>query len=157
MKEIYSCAEFKQFAKDIVKALTDCYGAVIAFEHGPNREGSDTSCGTDHAHIHFVPYRSIASNLNSLDLEWIDCRASEISGIVGDNEYLFYCDVDGTWNDPLGRVHILKAPISQFFRQVIAQDQGNAEKFNYKINPDITLTLKTVNRLQDYFLKKNGG
>lgn len=47
-------------------------------------------------------------------------------------------------SDPAGRVHILKEPISQFFRKIIAEDQGNVEKYNYKTNPDITLTLKTV-------------
>lgn len=157
MKELYSCAEFQKFAKNIVRALSDCYGSVIAFEHGPNREGSDTSCGTDHAHIHFVPYRSIVSTLNTMDMEWNVCRASEVSSIVGDNEYLFYCDVDGTWEDPLGQVHILKAPISQFFRQVIARDQGNIEKFNYKTNPDSTLTIKTIDRLRTYFAEQSGG
>ena len=130
MKELYSCAEFQKFAKNIVRALSDCYGSVIAFEHGPNREGSDTSCGTDHAHIHFVPYRSIVSTLNTMDMEWNVCRASEV---------------------------ILKAPISQFFRQVIARDQGNIEKFNYKTNPDSTLTIKTIDRLRTYFAEQSGG
>ena len=50
-----------------------------------------------------------------------------------------------------GSDHILKEPISQFFRKVIAEDQGNIEKYNYKTNPDTTLTLKTIKNLQTFF------
>ena len=39
----------------------------------------------------------------------------------------------------------------EFFRKIIAEDQGNVEKYNYKTNPDITLTLKTVKNLHTFF------
>ena len=156
MKNIYSDEEFVSFTNKMIKALTACYGSVIAFEHGPNREGSDTSCGTDHAHIHLVPYRSLSAKLNSMDLEWKVCRASQVDTLVGENEYLFYCEPGETWSDPNSRVHILSTPISQFFRRVIAEDRGVYDRFNYKTNPDISLTLKTIEKVQKYFSVYSG-
>lgn len=155
MKAAYSNREFAVFTDKLVKALATCYGPVIAFEHGPNREGSDTSCGTDHAHVHLVPYRALASKLYSMDLEWKACCATQVDEIVGGNEYLFYCEPGEKWNDPVGLVHILKEPISQFFRRVIAEDRGNIEKYNYKTNPDTSLTLQTIRKMRKYFAEHN--
>lgn len=151
MKALYSEPCFAKFTSKIIKMLTESYGPVIAFEHGPNREGSDTSCGTDHAHIHIVPYHSLLKKLDDSGLDWKKCNASQVDELVGNNEYLFYCEPCEAWDDPVGWLHILKKPISQFFRQIIAEDQGNIEKYNYKTNPDTTLTLKTIRTLQSFF------
>lgn len=150
MKALYSNEEFATFANRLVGVLTACYGPVVAFEHGPNREGSDTSCGTDHAHLHLVPYHSLVTKLESMNMHWQECRASQIDEIVGENEYLFYCEPGEKWDDPAGRVHVLKESISQFFRKVIAEDQGTPEKFNYKTNPDTVLTLKTIEKVRNF-------
>lgn len=91
MKALYSEKLFSEFSSKVLKALTTRYGPVVAFEHGPNREGSATSCGTNHAHIHFVPYHSLTDNLNNTGLEWLMCTASQVDNLVGNNEYLFYC------------------------------------------------------------------
>lgn len=151
MKSLYSENHFTEFTDSIIKVLTKCYGPIIAFEHGPNREGSATSCGTNHAHIHLVPYHSLDKKLNATGLNWQCCTASQIDSLVKNNEYLFYCEPGNSWNNPLGKVHILKNPISQFFRRIIAEDQGNIKNYNYKTNPDITLTLKTIKNLQAFF------
>ncbi|MGM9685256.1 MAG: HIT family protein [Bacteroidaceae bacterium] len=157
MKDIYGSKRFVEFANEIAKALKACYGPIVAFEHGPNREGSDTSCGTDHAHIHFVPYHSLAKQLDHIGMNWKTCRADEIKDIVGNSEYLFYVEVGGKWEKSIGRVHILEKPISQFFRKVIADDMGISEKYSYKTNPDTDLTLKTIARMTSYFVENNGG
>ena len=151
MKSVYSDDEFAVFTDKLVKALAACYGPVIAFEHGPNREGSETSCGTDHAHIHLVPYHTLTSKLDSMGLEWKACCATEIDQIVGNKEYLFYCEPRTEWNNPPGRVHILNNSISQFFRRVIAESQGTPDKYNYKTTPDTVLTLHTVETVKKYF------
>ena len=151
MKALYSEKQFAEFTSNVIEALEKCYGPVIAFEHGPNREGSATSCGTNHAHIHLVPYHSLIQKLDTIEFDWQICTASQVDALVGNNEYLFYCEPIRKWDNPNGRVHILKEPISQFFRKVIAEDQGNIEKYNYKTNPDTTLTLKTIKNLQTFF------
>ncbi len=156
MKDIYAESSFVEFSNKIATALKECYGPIIAFEHGPNREDSETSCGTNHAHIHFVPYHSIIAQLDNIGLSWQKCYADAVKEIVGNNEYLFYVEVGETWEKSPGRVHILEKPISQFFRRVIADDLGIGEKYNYKINPDTKLTLKTIVRMTSYF-RENGG
>ena len=148
MKNVYADKDFVEFTNEMVQILQKQYGHIIAFEHGPNREGSETSCGTDHAHIHLVPYHSLLKSLAKTNLEWQDCATTEISNQVGNSEYLFYCEPSDGWQNPLGKLHILQTPISQFFRKMIAIDQGNEEKYNYKINPDLTFTLKTIKTLK---------
>ena len=157
MKALYLDAEFTEFTNRLINALATCYGPVIAFEHGPNREGSDTSCGTDHAHIHLVPYHSLAAKLNNMGLKWKVCSASQVDELVRENEYLFYCEPENKWDNPVGCIHILDTPISQFFRRVIAEDQGVFDKFNYKTNPDISLTLKTIKNMKLYFSAHSEG
>ena len=151
MKDLYSEEAFSTFANQLISVLTACYGPVVAFEHGPNREGSDTSCGTDHAHIHIVPYHSLAAKLDNMEMEWQRCSASQVSKFVNGNEYLFYCEPDGKWDDPAGRVHVLDESISQFFRRVIAEDLGILDRFNYKTNPDTELTLKTIEKVSNFY------
>lgn len=156
MKLIYSREDFIMFANSIIKALFSCYGPLIIFEHGPNREGSETSCGTNHAHVHLVPYHSLHSQLEKTNMKWENCQFSKISNMVGDNEYLLYGEATNSWDDFSGQVHILEKPISQFFRQIIAQDLGISEKYNYKLYPDSTLTKKTVEKLKTYMNKHSG-
>ena len=106
------------------------------------------------AHIEKAPQHpaeQITHNLDTIVFDWLICTACQVDGLVGNNEYLFYCEPIRKWDNPNGRVHILKEPISQFFRKVIAEDQGNIEKYNYKTNPDTTLTLKTIKNLQTFF------
>ena len=157
MKNIYADKSFIEFSNTIAKALKDCYGPIIAFEHGPNREGSETSCGTDHAHIHLVPYHSIASLLDNTGLSWQACYSNEVNDIVRNNEYLFYVEINETLEKSVGRVHILEKPISQFFRRIIADDLEIAKKYNYKVNPDTELTFRTIEGMVSYFREKNGG
>jgi hypothetical protein len=98
-----------------------------------------------------VPYHSLAAKLDNMEMEWLTCNASQVSEFVGGNEYLFYCELDGKWDDPAGRVHVLKESISQFFRRVIAEDLGILDRFNYKTNPDTDLTLKTIEKVSSFY------
>ena len=127
MKALYSRNCFRIFQQSS-QSINNSLWPVVAFEHDQIVKGSATSCGTNHAHIHFVPYHSLTDNLNNTGLEWLMCTASQVDNLVGNNEYLFYCEPGNDWIDPAGRVHILKEPISQFFRKIIAEDQGNVEK-----------------------------
>jgi len=147
MKNIYNEAEFADFTGQILKRLINCYDSkIIAFEHGPNKIGSDTSCGTNHAHLHLVPYKgSLLSAMSENGMKWEKCRFSQIESIVRDNEYLFYCELpEGSkWNDAMGYIHILKKPVSQYFRKLIAKELHCDEKFDYKIYQEIDVTIRT--------------
>lgn len=138
MKNEYANTEFQKFTNDVVEKMIDTYGSIIAFEHGSNQEGSITACGTDHAHLHLLPFKdSLLKRMEATELEWTKCRASEIKKNVKDQEYLFYYEVgiNKNWSDAEGYLHILKTPISQFFRKLIAEHLELSEFANYRDNP----------------------
>lgn len=146
MRNVYDKPKFTDFVGTVIPLLVKQYGSLIAFEHGSNKEGSITACGTDHAHLHLVPYcKSLFSDLQSSGLRWIQCQASEIAPRVGNSEYLFYSKlgVKKAWNDPVGYLHVLKRPISQFFRQLIAARTGHAETSDYRRFPYLDAARQT--------------
>ncbi len=147
MKSLYSDINFTNFVDNLIPRIYKMYGPLIAFEHGSNKEGSITACGTNHAHLHLVPFSdSLMNDMNKSNMEWIKCRSSEIFNIVGKSEYLFYTEIgtNNIWNDPIGYLHILEFPISQYFRQIIAKKLGHSDKFDYKIYPNADITEQTM-------------
>jgi diadenosine tetraphosphate (Ap4A) HIT family hydrolase len=150
MKSFYSNPGLIDFVNNISSKLTTRYGRIIAFEHGANREGSITACGTDHAHLHLVPFEeSLLPELEQTSLSWVKCRPSEISSFARQNEYLFYCDIINhlSWEEQTGYLHVLQFPISQFFRKLIAERKGKTEVSNYKYFPHLDIASKTRNEL----------
>jgi diadenosine tetraphosphate (Ap4A) HIT family hydrolase len=140
MRGCYNKTDFVDFVRTIMPLLHRRYGTLVAFEHGSNKEGSITACGTDHAHLHFVPMReSLIPDLQNSNLKWVQCPTSEIASRTRQDEYLFYCDFEfnNHWKDPIGYLHILEHPISQYFRHLIANRIGNNDKFDYKKFPYI--------------------
>lgn len=145
MRSYYASQSFTYFANDVISKLTKCYGRIIAFEHGANQEGSITACGTDHAHLHLVPFtESLVDILKGTPLNWQRCYASEICSLAGQNEYLFYADIiNEKWDEQQGYLHILEFPISQFFRKIIADRKGKTEVSDYKSFPHVDVAMKT--------------
>ena len=140
MKGFYDRSKFSDFLNSVIPSIVNRYGSLIAFEHGANKKGSITSCGTDHAHLHLVPMNeSLLPGLQTSDLMWVKCHTSDISSIVKDSEYLFYTDIGykNEWQDPLGYLHVLNRPISQYFRQLIAERIGCFSEFDYKKYPNL--------------------
>lgn len=149
MKSYYERREFVNFVNSVIPIITKHYGPIIAFEHGCNCESSLTSCGTRHAHLHLVPFEgTLHSGLEGSSLDWVKCRASEINKILKNNEYLFYTELGrDTWDDPLGYVHFLNQPRSQFFRRLLANYSGKPDVFDYKLFPFIETAKKTHYKL----------
>ena len=150
MKSFYGSNALKGILTSVVPRIHNTYGSMIAFEHGSNHQGSITSCGTDHAHLHLVPWKqSLIESLKGSDLEWSLVRASEIERQVSNKEYLFYTEILGQNNlsDPIGYLHILDKPISQFFRHLIADHCGRADESNYKEFPLLDVAKYTRERL----------
>lgn len=144
MKDVYKKTEFQTFMQTTITHLSHYYGPLITFEHGSNKEGSITSCGTNHAHLHIVPFKqSLLEDIQNSDLHWIQCKTSQIAQIVESEEYLFYSDLNQGWEDPVGYLHVLKFPISQFFRHIIAKKLNKSEMANYKDFPFIEIAQQT--------------
>jgi diadenosine tetraphosphate (Ap4A) HIT family hydrolase len=151
MKNVYHDAEFKGQANNILSTLRAKYKEpIITFEHGASHEGSCTSCGTEHAHLHFVPYaNSLINGMNNGGMKWLNCTPNQIDDFSKGNEYLFYAElqVDDKWENAKGKIHILEKPSSQYFRRLIAQQLDCLEKYDYKEYPRIEQTIDTYNIL----------
>jgi len=146
MRNLYDNPEFIDFVEEVHSKIFDNYGPVIAFEHGANKEGSITACGTDHAHLHLVPFdASLLPEMQRANLHWIRCHASEIASISGNNEYLFYTELGNNcqWQDHLGYLHILQYSKSQFFRRIIAERLNKIEVSDYKLFPHVDTAKRT--------------
>jgi len=135
LKEKYNKLDFIEFINLVKLRISSKYGKVIIFEHGANNEGSITSCGTDHAHLHIVPFQdSLLPQMMNDKFEWMQSFSSDIMNISNNSEYLFYVEssINENWIDPQGYLHILQNPISQYFRKLIANKIGLPDKSDYK-------------------------
>ena len=150
MRTTYMNPLFLNLVEKVLPSLIKKYGPIIAFEHGANKEESITACGTDHAHMHLVPWEgSLSKKLKNYGMKWDHCHVSEISDKASGKEYLFYADLDRneSWGDPLGMIHVLRYPISQFFRHVLAEHLGKQEVSDYKKYPHLGTARQTRNVL----------
>ncbi len=146
MRNIYTTAVFADFLNAVVPPLFDRYGPLIAFEHGANKVGSTTGCGTDHAHLHLVPFgESLLPDLRRSGLQWTQGHSSEIASKSGAREYLFYTELNGkkVWRDPLGYLHVLEVPLSQFFRRLMAKRSGKEALADYRRFPHLDTSIQT--------------
>ena len=141
--------EMDAFKRLLQSALTDCYGPVAAFEHGPSQERRSVGCGVDHAHLHLVPVAfdlaTIAQPMLPTGAEWkpatIDgCRDSHRRG----EDYLYV-------EQPLGYGRVATGEIgSQVFRRVIASEIGDSDNYNWREHPHIDKVMATVARIRTW-------
>lgn len=134
MKDKYCDLEFIDIANEMLERIRKNYNSkCIIFEHGANHEGSVTACGTNHAHLHLLPYeKSLIFDMQQDGKEWIECNISDIKNIVGKNEYWFYGENISNIQEARGFLHIIKSPESQYFRKILARKEGISEQYNYK-------------------------
>jgi len=148
MKNYYGNQDFNSFVNQSISTVKKLYPDLIAFEHGANKKGSLTACGTEHAHLHLVPFTgSLLQDMFDSGLSWKKCKASEISSISDGQEYLFYSELKNDWEECEGYIHILRKPISQFFRKIIATRLGKPKEYDYKINPNFKNSILTYTSL----------
>ena len=146
MRNVYGSFEFSSIVGAVLPPLIHQYGSLIAFEHGANKEGSITGCGVDHAHLHLVPMdESLLPDIQHSGLKWVRCHASVISSMTGKSEYLFYTELNENkvWQDPMGFLHVLENPLSQFFRRLIASRRGGVKVSDYKRFPYLNTAMQT--------------
>lgn len=128
------------------------YGRVVVFEHGATTEGSLTSCGTSHAHIHVVPFSGSLSALALKDesLTWEALRLEELSDRYSGSEYLFLADrYSGKQSE--GWFAELRQPKSQYFRRLLANYSGSPDLSDYRTSPLADQAIATRRRLQRQF------
>lgn len=148
----YGNSDFGAFVADVAGKVRDIYGSVIAFEHGANHEGSATGCGTDHAHLHIVPFDGIdVRDLDSSGVMFHPMDTADIAQVVGSSEYLaFFPDIVAKPTYAL--VAILDTSISQFFRRLIGHKLGlSAEEIDYRKSPRLDVASATVAALMPAF------
>src|ERR1017187_169925 len=153
LADFYETAEFVEFSSRVGSAVVQAYGApVVAFEHGCRHAGSLTGCGTDHAHLHLVPfYGNLGAAVRQFDptSQWIAGRARDVNRLVGDQEYLLMAEsVQG-----LGAAALMgpvEGPPSQYFRLALATALGQESRANYRVYPFTELATQTASRLEGF-------
>lgn len=153
LSTVYGDKSFLEFVSEVEKAISKQYGSCVIFEHGANTEESITACGTNHAHLHIVPFSKSIQALASLHdpvLTWIDCEIDKISGLSNGAEY-FFCSDKYIGSRTKGLIHILEQPQSQFFRKLLATVTGLTEFYDYKRFPFETISGETTKHLKNAF------
>lgn len=155
MKDVLATGEADVYINGVLSVLWKTYKSVIVFEHGPNHFGSKTSCGTNHAHLHFVPNGpSLFDYMKDDRFAWEKCSPHEIASKASDKEYLFYMELQNgdLWQESTGQLCILDEPISQYFRQLIAKSIGTPDQYDYKMYPNVDLTTNSWEHLTKLFV-----
>lgn len=150
MKSSYLNTKFYEFINESINLIKDIYSVdkVIVFEHGANKFGSATACGTNHCHIHIVPLKdSLLEEINGV-FGFEKTTFGNVNQLVQESEYLLYADVDSLSKDTECYVHMLEKPTSQFFRRIIAEKLGCPEEYNYKVNNNLDTSNATYLSLQ---------
>lgn len=144
----YGQPPFEAFIRRTVANVEVHYGRTVVFEHGANRPGSPTSCGTDHAHLHIVPLLcSLEELVSASNLgPWLRTAGPDIQDRVGNGEYLFFSD-DPHQTELGGFLHILESPVSQYFRKLVAHHVGKASAADYKTHLFLDAAQRTRQRL----------
>ena len=150
MKKHYAIPNFYNFVNNCIRIIKNAYGVnkVIVFEHGANKFGSMTACGTNHSHLHIVPINDSLLNDFSKNLSVTKVNFDQIEDYVKDSEYLLYADVEDKLETSECHIHLLEEPISQFFRKLIASKLGCPENYNYREHNNIEISNSTVKTLQ---------
>jgi ATP adenylyltransferase len=145
--------ELNEFKGLLYVALTQYYGEVCAFEHGPSKEKSAVGCGVDHAHLHIVPmtldlsievtpYLPAGVTWAPADLR--DCQNAHQRGL----DYLYFEQP----TNGRGRIAMGRELGSQLFRRAIAAHLEIPEEYNWREHaqvPNILETIKVIRGWQE--------
>lgn len=148
---------FHDFVAMVSDAVAEAYGSVVAFEHGARAAGSLTGCGTDHAHLHLVPFSGSiveAVKESAAGRMWTDVSASEVSEFTGSREYLLMTDEPVRLAASVS-VSVVEKPESQFFRRIIAEKLGLSSVADYRRHPFFDRAAETAERVASQALALN--
>ena len=143
-------AEVGEFKEFVCSVLTQCYGTVSAFEHGPSAAGRALGCGVDHAHLHLVPVAfdlsKEVSPLMPKGATWTsasihDCRAAYLRG----EDYLYLEQPIGA-----GRIATQERFASQLFRRAVASHIGAPQEYNWREFEHLPTVMATIRRIRKW-------
>ncbi len=142
--------ELNEFKAILCAALTECYGAAVAFEHGPSAENSAAGCGVDHAHLHIVPTTiDLAMKVTPYlpaGVKWTpaglrECQEAHRRGL----DYLYF-----EKPNERGWIATDRALGSQLFRRAIAAELGIPEQYSWREHPQLPNTMETIKVLRSW-------
>jgi ATP adenylyltransferase len=143
-------AEMEGIKAVVTSFLTECYGDLSVFEHGPHVEKLQIGCGVDHAHLHFVPLTFDLANAVApflpRDITWSSARYQECrNAFLRGEDYLYF-------EQPLGngRIAINTAFDGQIFRRGIAATLGRLDEYNWREHPQFSNITATIAKAKRY-------
>lgn len=119
------------------------------FEHGNRDAGGVMGCGVDQAHLHIVPLGfdlsgAIARRTGD-DIAWTITAESDtpLDSLPNTGEYIAF------WNMADLRLNIgmVRCPVSQWVRRVIADELGIGAEWDYRSHPQEVRVQQTLQRL----------
>lgn len=152
--KLYQTPELLEFSDHIARALWRIHNRrVVVFEHGARASGSLTGCGTNHAHLHLVPFgQSLREAVRRFDPNrgWIEAPAQDVDAFVGNLEYLLMAESVEALNTA-AYICGVQSPQSQYFRRAIAHALQQEHLSNYRTHPFFELAIRTASRLRAEF------
>ncbi|MCZ2901188.1 HIT family protein [Burkholderia thailandensis] len=145
----YRRQTFKEFASEVADTVSSAYGSIVVFEHGVRSHGSLTGCGTDHAHLHLVPFRdSLVDLVRDYDRArtWSHGPAKDVEQLADGREYLLMADSLAEL-DTAAYASLVERPESQFFRKALASRFGIDGSSDYRLFPFAERTELTARRV----------
>ena len=122
---------FRQELGGLLKRATGIveqgFGATVQFEHGPATHNSQIGCGLDHAHIHVVPigFDLVDTARSDPTIAWSKLGSGFHEIQTQGNDYLAITNQVSSWiGHPI-------APVSQYFRKLVALKLGIPDQFDY--------------------------
>lgn len=140
--------EMNEFKGRLSSILNQCYGTIVAFEHGPSVASRNVGCGVDHAHLHLVPLlfdlETEVSPFLPSDTKWENAGIKECQDAHDRGEdYLYLEQPIG-----LGRIVTHDQLGSQLFRRAIATRMGVCDQYNWREYQQLPTVEATIQRLQ---------
>jgi ATP adenylyltransferase len=136
--------EMEEMKRTVSAHVSNEYGQVTVFEHGPVSGNRKVGCSVDHAHLHIVPLgfdlAAAARPFMPHDAEWSaaslnECRKAYQSG----RDYLYFEQPLGT-----GWISAHRNFGSQVFRKAIASQIGRPDEFNWRQHPELAIVARTI-------------
>jgi ATP adenylyltransferase len=142
-KHLYQ--ELEDVQNRVKKVLTKHYSLPLFYEHGPIIENK-AGCCVDHAHTHALP---VQIDLVKLVNEEFSSKQIDTYADLNEIDYP-YLFIEG--NDDKKHIFKLEHLIpSQYLRQIIAEQFGFPEKYDWETHPFVSNLLRTLETLKGKF------